>query len=157
MDKERRQAFSVRITKSNRTELIAIMYELMELYLEDAQAAREADQHELFKQNIRAADQVLAELMGILDFKYEISGNLYQIYGFCREQLAASLYRYDCAAMQEARALINQLGKAFHELAAQDTSEALMSNTEEVAYGMTYGRSDISETYTTESNRGFFA
>ena len=51
MEKERKQAFSIRITESNRTELVAIMFEIMDVYMEDAVKAKKADDKEVFRQN----------------------------------------------------------------------------------------------------------
>lgn len=157
MQKEKIRQFTLRITESNRTELIAIMYDMMEAYFEDAVAAKERDGHEEFKKNVRSADRVLKELSDILDFKYEISANLYSLYEYCRKQLAMSIVRYDLSGIEAAEKVITSLGTSFRELAKQDVSEPMMKNTQKVAYGVTYGRSDITESQTADMNRGYFA
>ena len=157
MDKEKKSAFSFRISKSNRTELIVIMYDMLEVYLEDAVTCRKEENRDGFKEQLRAADKVLAELQSILDFTYEISADLYRLYTYCRTALRRSMYRFDTSGIEEARVVLKSLGAAFRELAKQDNSAPLMKNTENISYGMTYGRSDISETVSSDNNRGFFA
>ena len=101
MKKEQIQQFTLRITESNRTGLIAVLYDMIDVYLKDAEQARAEDNHEEFKKNVRGADRVLKELMGALDHKYEIAGNLYSLYVWCRERLAASMVRFDISGIDE--------------------------------------------------------
>jgi len=157
MEKEKKQVFSVRITQSNRTELVAIMYEMMDVYLEDAIKAKAADQKEEFKQNIRWTDNILNELISTLNFDHEISQYLYRLYMWCREQLALSISLYSTSGIEEAKKVLDKLGTAFHELAKLDDSSPEMKHVQKVAYGVTYGRQDINESVISESNRGFLA
>lgn len=157
MDKEKKQIFSVRITQSNRTELVAIMYEMMDVYLKDAVSAREKDDKDSFKQNIRWTDNVINELISVLDFKYELSAYLYRLYTWCREQLARSISFYDTKGIEEAKKVLDKLGESFHKLAEMDDSSPEMKNVQKVSYGVTYGRQDINESMVSESNRGFLA
>lgn len=157
MQKEKIQQFTMRITSSNRTELIAVMYDMIDVYLADAVSAREADDHDGFQTQVRLADRVIRELMEILDFKYEISADLYRLYHYCRKRLAFSLMKYDTTGIEEAQRILTALGTSFRELAAKDSSEPLMKNTQKVAYGATYGKSDIAEAPASDPNRGYFA
>lgn len=158
MQKEKMREFTVRITESNRTELVAIMYEMIEVYFEDARKAREADDREEFKKQVKNADRVVKELSDILNFKYEISRDLYSLYTYCREQLALTIVKYDTSGIDAAFAVLSKLSQSFHELAKTDDSAPMMQNTQKVAYGMTYGRTDVAENLDiTGTNRGFFA
>ncbi len=157
MDKEKKKQFSIRITQSNRTSLIAIEYEILDVYLEDALKARENNDREGFKMNLRWADNVLKELISVLDFSYDISAYLYRLYMWCREQLALSISLYSTDGIEEAKKVLDKLGKAFHELAEKDDSQPEMKNVQKVSYGMTYGRQDITESVVPEANRGFLA
>ncbi len=157
MDKEKKQRFSIRITQSNRTSLIAIEYEILDVYLMDAVEAKENNNKEVFKMNLRWADNVLKELISVLDLNYELSAYLYRLYTWCREQLALSISLYNTAGIEEAKKVLDKLGKAFHELAELDDSSPEMKNVQKVSYGMTYGRNDITESVVPEANRGFLA
>ena len=157
MQKEQIQQFTMRITAGNRTELVAIMYDMIDTYFSDAIRAKEADDHDEFQNQVRYADRVIKELMDILDFKYEIAADLYRLYQFCRKRLAYSLMKYDITGIEQAQRVLTPLGKSFRELAAQDQSEPLMSNTQKVSYGATYGKYDVSEDPSMDPNRGYFA
>lgn len=158
MQKEKVQQFTLRITESNRTQLVAIMYDMIDEYFADAVAAKERDDAEEFKKNVRNADRVIKELTDILDHKYEIAGNLYSLYTYCRERLAYSLMKYDASGISEADKVLKALGQSFRELAKQDDSKPLMQNTQKVSYGVTYGKSDVSESLAAgDANRGYFA
>lgn len=157
MQKEKIQQFTLRITESNRTELIAVMFDMIDTYLADAVSAKAADDHEEFKKGVRGADRVVKELSDILDFKYEIASELYRLYAYCRRQLAMSMVKYDTTGIEEAAKVLNGLGASFRELAEKDDSAPMMQNTQKVAYGVTYGKSDIAENQTADVNRGYFA
>ncbi len=158
MKKEKIQQFTLRITNSNRTELIAVMYDMIDAYFEDAAAARASDDREEFKKNVRGADRVVKELSDILDFKYEISGNLYALYTWCRKELSLTMTRYDLSGIELAKRVLTPLGESFRELAKKDTGEPMMRNAERVTAGITYGRSDVAESIDAAStNRGYFA
>ncbi len=42
---------------------------------------------------LRKAQNSIGELMQTLDFSYDISRNLYRIYVFCKDSLAAAMYK----------------------------------------------------------------
>ena len=155
MDQTKKQAFTVRISQGSRSELTAIIYDILDVYLEDALSARERDDYEGFRENVRQADRVIRELQDALDHKYGISGNLYRIYQYQRERLALALSRYRKEEVEETARLAKTLGDAFRELAKTDHTGSVMRNAEKVSYGVTYGRNDINETIHTEANRGF--
>ena len=158
MDKEKIKQFTVRITESNRTELVAVMYDMIETYFEDACLAWEKSDTDAFKQHVRGADRVLKELSGILDFKYEISDNLYALYTWCRQQLSLTMAKNDLTGIENAKKVLIPLGDSFRKLAKEDKSAPMMRNRENVTYGATYGRSDISENIgALDTNRGYFA
>lgn len=148
----------MRITESNRTELIAVMYDMIETYFDDACHAWERSDTEAFKQHVRGADRVLKELSDILDFKYEISGNLYALYTWCRQQLSLTMTKNSLSGIENAKRVLIPLGDSFRKLAKEDKSGPVMKNREKVTYGATYGRSDISENIgAADTNRGYFA
>ena len=158
MNKDKIRQFTVRITESNRTELIAVMYDMMETYFDDAYQAWEHADNDAFKQHIRGADRVLKELSDILDFKYEISGNLYALYTWCRQQLSLTITRNNLTGIENAKRVLIPLGDSFRKLAKEDQSGPIMKNRETVTYGATYGRSDITESVgASDTNRGYFA
>lgn len=158
MDAEKKQEFTRRIAQSNRSGLIVIQFEMTETYMEDAKAALDADDYDAFKTAIHNADRVLAELSETLNFKYALAGELYALYNFARRSLMLCIVRKNCQGIEDARRVLVPLRKAFEKVAAQDTSEPLMQNTQQVYAGMTYGKEDLNESFQEpETSRGFFA
>ena len=92
MEKEQILDFTRRISQSNRSGLTVINYEIIFAYLDDAKKAYQEEKWEEFKVALRKAQNSIGELMQTLDFSYDISRNLYRIYVFCRDSLAAAMY-----------------------------------------------------------------
>ena len=92
----------------------------------------------------------------IADFSYELAGELYRIYVFCRETLAKAMYKRDLKEVELAESLMKKLYTAFAEVMKEDTSAPLMRNTQQVYAGYTYGKKDLVETYQDlDTSRGF--
>ncbi len=156
MQKEKMQEYTRRISQSNRTQLVVVMFDMIQTYLEDAKVCYDEKNREGFKQEVRRADKVIQELQDVLDFKYDLSKELYVLYRYCRERLAVSMMRFELEGLKEAQSIMSRIGSSFRLLAEKDQSEPLMKNTETVYAGMTYGKFKLVENYTgNESNRGF--
>ncbi len=157
MEAEKKIEFTRRITGSNRSSLVVVMFEMFFTYIEDAKICRAKDEHEQFKENVNAADQVLSRLEDTLDFKYELSANLYRLYRFSRDKLSAAKVHYRVDELDTSCEIITPIYEAFKEVAKTDTSKPMMENAEQVYAGMTYGKSDINESYVGSSGRGYLA
>lgn len=158
MKKEQIVDFTRRISQCNRGELVVVMYDIYFAYVEDAKAAYKSEEWTAYKDALRKAQRTLDELISALDFSYELAGNLYSIYIFCKDSLAKSMYKRDVADMEHAGRLMAKLYEGFVAAAKQDTSEPLMKNTQQVYAGYTYGRDDLVETYSdSNKSRGFLA
>lgn len=158
MEKEQITDFTRRIVQSNRSELTVINYEIIFAYLADAKTAHEKEQWDEFKNALRKAENSITELINTLNFSYEISKNLFQIYVFCKDELAVSMYKRSTAQIEDAERLLKKLYQGFLEAAKTDTSAPLMKNTQQVYAGYTYGKNDLVENYKElDKSRGFFA
>ena len=158
MDNELKRDFTRRISQCNSGEMIVIMYDILFAYLDDAKNAHSAGNREEFKTGLRNAQRVLDELIGSLNFSYELSNNLYALYVFCKNELARTMYQNQLDGLMEASKILKRLYTSFVEVAKQDKSDPIMSNTQQVYAGMTYGRAVLNESYTDmNSQRGYFA
>ena len=158
MDAEKKQEFTRRISQSNRSGLVVIQYEILDAYLEDACVAKEQNDYEAFKEAVRKADRVLAELSEALNFKYELAGQLYAIYNFARRALMKCIVQKSCEGISDAKRALAPLWDAFRQIAAQDTSEPLMRNAQQIYAGITYGKENLKESFQEpDTSRGFFA
>lgn len=158
MKKEQIVDFTRRISQCNKGELVVVMYDIFFAYIEDAKEAYQAKEWEAYKDALRKGERTIDELISALDFSYELAGNLYSIYVFCKESLAKSMYKRDIEDMEHAGRLMDKLYDGFVQAASQDTSAPLMKNTQQVYAGYTYGRDDLVETYQdSDTSRGFLA
>lgn len=158
MKKEQIGDFTRRISQCNRSGLVVVMYDIFFAYLDDAKAAHEAEEWDAYKDALRGAGRAVSELMSALDFSYELAGNLYSIYVFCKDCLARAMYKRDEAEIENAGRLMEKLRDGFVHAAEQDKSAPLMKNTQQVYAGYTYGRDDLVETcQDSDTSRGFFA
>lgn len=156
MKKEQIGDFTRRISQCNRGELVVVMYDIFFAYVEDARHAYEAEEWDAYKDAIRKAQRTIDELISSLNFSYELAGNLYSIYVFCKDSLAKSMYKRNTADMESAAGFMEKLYDGFVHAAEQDTSAPLMKNTQQVYAGYTYGRDDLVETcQDTNKSRGF--
>lgn len=145
MNKEQKQDFTRRISQCNKGGMIVIIYDIIFAYLEDAKEAYKQQDKENFKTSIRKADRGIQELMQSLDFTYELANELYPLYTFCREQLATCMYKYRLEELENAEGILKRLYDSFEKVAAQDQSEPIMKNTQQVYAGYTYGRDNLTE------------
>ena len=156
MRDELKKEFTERIVNANRSELVVIKYEMIFAYMEEAKADMEAKLWDKVKNNIGCIERIIDRLMKDLDFTYEISNELYPLYRFCMEKLAMCRVRKDLSGMEEANVVLQNLYKGFVEVAKTDKSLPLMSSSQELVTGMTYGKNSRNQTYSNELNKGFF-
>lgn len=156
MKKDKISEFTRRISQSNRSELVVIVYDIFFTYLQEAEEAYLAQDWEAYKSALHGGERALNELAGALDFSMELAKELYSIYVFCREAIAKAIYKRKFEDAADAVRLMKKLYTSFVEVAKQDHSRPLMQNTEQVFAGYTYGREDVVETYQDITNkRGF--
>lgn len=157
MDSSLKKDFTRRLSQCNQGEMIVIIYDIFFAYTNDAQKALTAGDREGLKAGIRGAQRTLDELIGALDFSYDLSKNLYALYVFCKNELARVLYENRSAGLEEAVKVMGRLQGAFIVAAKQDASAPLMRNTQQVYAGITYGRAVLNESYLDmDTQRGFF-
>jgi flagellar protein FliS len=156
MTNETKQAFTRRITKANRTQLVVIVYDMLLSYIDDAKAAKKKNDMPEFEKSLELARNCISDLRLHLDFEYELSKSLFSIYSYCDRQLAEDIYTKKTDNFAPVCDMIKKLRGAFYELSLTDTSEPMMENTQEVYAGLTYGRKDINETLVNpDLSRGF--
>lgn len=159
MTKDQIQDYTLRITEANRSQLVVIMYEVILDCVNDAVSSHKDNDMEQYTKQLKKAQSFLNELMGGLDYQYEISFELMQLYIYVNKVLIEAMMKKDPGYLGSAKSVINKLLFAFKEVAKQDNSESLMKNTQKVYAGLTYGRKNLDESClaTNVSSRGFMA
>ena len=156
MTKELKQEFTLRITQANKTQLITILYEMILLYLEEAEQSLTKDDKQAYKQAIRKIRDCMNELILSLHLEYELAQNLLQLYLYINRELVQANIHYEKENLHHIEFIIKQLHGAYKQIETQDTSGPVMENTQTVYAGLTYGRNTLSENITDAAlNRGF--
>lgn len=157
MTKELKQELTLRITQANKTQLITILYEIVLLYLEEAEQALAGDDKQGYKQAIRKIRDCMNELTLSLHLEYELAQNLLQLYQYINSELVQASMRFDKENLNHVKSIIKQLHSAYRQIEAQDKSGPVMENTQTVYAGLTYGRNTLAENIAdSAANRGFF-
>ena len=155
MTAELKQEYTLRITQANKTQLITILYEMVLLYIGEAEDALEADNKTEFKSAVRKIHGCMDELTASLNMNYELAQNLLQLYRYVNKELVKASSHYEKENLEHVRLVIDQLHKAYEQIQDQDTSGPVMGNTQTVYAGLTYGRNNLTENIADSANRGF--
>lgn len=158
MEKEIKQTFVRRITQSNRTELIVILYEMADYYLQAAEKACQQEDWKDFQKQLGYAGDVITRLMKDLDFQYPIAGELYALYRYCLVELSMARIKRRQEETAHVKTVLDNLYPAMKGLMQIDHSEPLMAHTQQVVAGMTYHKANLTEVYQDpDASRGFLA
>ncbi|MBQ3029956.1 MAG: flagellar protein FliS [Agathobacter sp.] len=156
MERSLKQEFTRRLSQCNKGELIIITYDILFAYLEEAKSAYEQKDNDAYKTAIRKAQASIDTLNQSLNYQYELSRNLHQLYVYTKNTLAKAIYQNRLDGIEEVEKILKSLYASFLEAVKTDTSGPLMSNTQQVYAGMTYGKTRLSENFIDDDHRGFF-
>lgn len=158
MTRENKQMFTRRITQANRTQLVVIVYEMLLVYLEDAEKAHELENKEEFVRNLELARECISQMRTSLNFEYELSKNLFAIYCFADRELANDIFGNKTDNLDALKMIFMKLHDAYNTISKEDDSEPLMDNIQDVYAGFTYGKTDVNESLVNyDARRGYMA
>lgn len=160
MKAESVKIFTRRITSANKSEIIVIIYDIIEENLALAKKALAEGDRETYRNEIKQAISFVKELLVSLDLNYEVSKNLASLYIYVSRCLNFALVSGKKEEIEAAEKVLRKLGDSFREVAKTDESKPVMENTQRVYAGITYGRGlDLDETMVAPAmeSRGFRA
>ena len=160
MKAESIKIFTRRITSANKSEIIVIIYDIIEENLALAKKALAEGDRETYRNEIKQAISFVKELLVSLDLNYEVSKNLASLYIYVSRCLNFALVSGKKEEIEAAEKVLRKLGDSFREVAKTDESKPVMENTQRVYAGITYGRGlDLDETLVAPAmeSRGFRA
>lgn len=158
MTRENKQMFTRRITQANRTQLVVIVYDMLLVYLEDAEKAHELENKEEFVRNLELARECISQMRTSLNFEYELSKNLFAIYCFADRELANDIFGNKTDNLDALKMIFTKLHDAYNTISKEDDSEPLMDNIQDVYAGFTYGKTDVNESLVNyDARRGYMA
>lgn len=156
MKKDKISDFTLRITQSNRSALVVVIYDMTIEYINEAIEYYEKDEIEEFLDATKKARSCVYELMSVLDTKYQIAIELMPLYLYMNKLLIRSIIKRKPQDFEAIRRMLQGLSEAFTEVAKKDDSPVLMGNTQQVYAGLTYGKGALTESFSNQgSNRGF--
>ena len=156
MRKEKKQEFTLRITKANKTQMIVILYDMVLEYLKDSLESLEKEEIKEFKWNIERAKDCLDELLDSLNYQYEIAGILRGLYFFYKRELSTAAVYMDKEKVLPVVEMIQELKESYEKISKEDTSAPVMENTQTIYAGLTYGKDSLNVNLSDQgTNRGF--
>ena len=156
MKKEKKQEFTLRITRANKSQMIVILYDMVLVYLEDSLEAFEKKDYKEYRWNIERAEDCLDELLNSLHMEYEIAGILRGLYFFYKRELTTAAIQEKQEKILPVMQMIRELKESYEQIVSQDTSAPIMQNTQEVYAGLTYGKDSLNVNLSDQgTNRGF--
>lgn len=159
MQKEKIQEFSTRVVQSNPTELIVILYEMVQEEIRSAISSREEEDDQAYDYSIQQTQRYLQELMRSLDLRYSLSGQLLSIYRYVYGVTVRARLRRETEELESCIGILEHLRKAYEQVARQDSRGPVMKNAQKVYAGLTYGKNSLSEVSVDDSTgkRGLYA
>lgn len=164
MKKDDIQTFSYRISQANRTELVVITLDMAIQYIKDAKEDQDINS---YRQNLRNAKRVIDTLVSSLDMSYDISSQLFDVYMVVERYIISAGSRSTeherstagyMKLLESCERMLTMLRKSFYEVSKTDDSAPLMQNTQQVYAGLTYSNGGgASEMLDAGANRGYKA
>ena len=158
MTKEQIQAFTLRVSSANKTEMIVILYDIAITYLNDSVSAKESDNKSLFRAELNRTKSTVQELMNSVDTSTELGQTLLKLYVYCNRELTKAYLDFDDAPARHIIQILSSLKSAYEEVSKKDNSGAVMKNVEIVYGNLTYNKNLMNEILTDRAqSRGFLA
>ena len=147
MKRESIKTYSYRISQASKTQLVVIMYDMAQEYIQDALELLPSDK-DGFCRNIRQVKRIIDELSSTLDMQYDISKELFVLYMQAGKVLVACLANKNDEGLDKVIYMLKSLRKSFYEIS---------KNTQQVYAGLTYSSVGGSNEISTDplSNRGY--
>lgn len=157
MTNEAKQAYTLRISQANKTELVVILYEMFSDYAEEAEESLKRGDKRVLKESLGKARGCVNELMESLHLEHEIAQNLLQLYLYVYRELLKCEMDKDTVHITNVLKVMLPLKDAYATISKEDVSEPVMSNAQTIVAGLTYGRNDVNESMADQGvSRGFY-
>jgi flagellar protein FliS len=139
MKEDKVKEYSRRISQCTKTELVVITDEIIITYLNEAKELFAQGNMKEFCFSVKKAGQFIDELSGSLDMKYQVSMELMSLYVYVKKIVLQAEIRKQMDRLEEVIRIMEQLKRAFEEVAKQDTSGKMIEGSKKVYAGLTYG------------------
>ena len=156
MTAEQKKEFTRRVSQANSAQLIVILYEIALVYVKDAISFMEKEDMDNARIQADYAKKCLEEMIQNLHFEYDLAKTLHQIYLSMKKSLREGIRDKEKEQLISVKNNLQKLRDAYAQIASQDDSAPVMSHTQTVVAGLTYGRHSLNENLSdVSSDRGF--
>lgn len=158
MTKEQIQNFTFRISNANRTDMIAILYDMGIEYLNGALTALKESRFKDFSDEIYRFRGVNRELMDSVNNETQIGRNFLSIYVFMGRMVTEALINREGEPLKRVIGMLTKMSETYRELGKKDPTGPVMEHAETVYSGFTYNRNRVTDNVSNaDVNRGFLA
>lgn len=156
MTAEQKKEFTRKITQANSAQLIVILYDIALVYVKDAIAFMEKGDMANARIQADFAKKSIEEMIHNLHFEYELATVLHQLYLSMKKSLRDGILDNKKELLISVKNNLQKLRDAYDSIVSADESAPVMSHTQSVVAGLTYGRNSLNENLTDAgSDRGF--
>lgn len=145
--------YTLRISQANRSQIIVIVYELADKYLEEAINHKRDNDMDAYTESCHRAMKCVTHLMNAIDDSYELANPLLSLYAYMNREISMAAARYDETRIVRVKAQLKSLSEAFTEVAKADASSPVMENSQTIYAGLTYGKDSLNESMYDEGTR----
>lgn len=145
MTKEEIKNYSMRISQSNKTQIVVISYEIIINYINSALEDYDKGDDRGFVRNLQKAQQFVNDLTSALDYSCKISYDLLSLYSFANRCIIHCIAGKKKDNLEFICDMMNRLRESFDKISSKDTSGSAMQNADTVYAGLTYGRESLDE------------
>ena len=116
----------------------------------------EQEKYPEYKLAINHVQNCISDLMSSLNFDYELSYRLMQLYTYANRELIRASIHKKAEHLLHAESVLQSLQAAFSQISKEDDSKPMMENAQTIVAGLTYGRNTLNESLNGQSaSRGF--
>ena len=156
MTAEQKKEFTRKISQANTAEMIVILYDIALVYVNDAIHFMEKEDMANARIQADFAKKCIEEMIHNLHFEYELAKNLHKIYLSMKKSLREGIMDEKKEQLISVKTNLQKLREAYAQIVSQDDSAPVMSHTQTVVAGLTYGRHSLNENLSdVGSDRGF--
>lgn len=155
MTEEKKKEYTRRISQSNSTQLIIVLYDIALTYIEDALNVFDTDAKQC-EVELQRAKSCIEEMIHNLHFEHALAREFHQIYLSMKKSLREAGLQREKEQLISVKNNLTTLKQAYEQIVSQDQSAPIMGHTQSVVAGLTYGKNDVNESLAGDSGkRGF--